>query len=479
VEGNRRRGFREDQFIHHDTFGQEVYMKRDHSSRALKMQLAAIAVGMLAGAASTMAAADGPQRGEVQASSPLPVINQDAKAVVDRALAAYRGFSSYSDRLVSQKIVKGNKSTGEPLNETYPPSETFTGWRAGGAFKMTVTTKSGRYGLSGDGRDATIWFDLTGEDGVSKQHYVQVPFAERAKLPEISKAMKVLYKEHPMLWEVGGFGREAFLDHHSLISVRSVERYGIKGKEVTGTCWSGDLPDVLCPLTMFFADDTGLLVEAKYDETQMYNEHYEGKRVFQECSHSLRIFDVRTNFETAEADYTFKADAGATKLARFNEWSDADPAPPSWEALIGTEAPAWTAKDFAGADVSLSDFKGRVVVMDFWASWCGPCIAALPAMEQLRQKYEPQGVVFLGMNEERNDAGLAKAKSILEDKGIKIRQIASRKSIAKEYRAFAIPHLVVVDPAGKVSSIESGFGSDTKAKLEAQLDKLMLQHRSK
>jgi thiol-disulfide isomerase/thioredoxin len=65
---------------------------------------------------------------------------------------------------------------------------------------------------------------------------------------------------------------------------------------------------------------------------------------------------------------------------------------------LGKPAPAIVAKDVDGKPVSLADFKGRVVLVEFWATWCPPCVASIPALEELERKYRDRGLVILGIN---------------------------------------------------------------------------------
>src|SRR4051794_33851576 len=76
---------------------------------------------------------------------------------------------------------------------------------------------------------------------------------------------------------------------------------------------------------------------------------------------------------------------------------------PAWAAtdltpVAGTPAPAVTFKDLAGKTVTLADYRGKVVLVNFWATWCAPCIAEMPAIQQLRDKLGPAGFDVLAVN---------------------------------------------------------------------------------
>ena len=100
--------------------------------------------------------------------------------------------------------------------------------------------------------------------------------------------------------------------------------------------------------------------------------------------------------------------------------------------LVGQAAPDFTLKDLNGNRVSLSDFKGKVVVLNFWATWCGPCRVEIPHIDALYQKYKDQGLVVLGINAERNHEKVeefAKAKvsyTVLLDGETQVENMASR-----------------------------------------------------
>lgn len=71
--------------------------------------------------------------------------------------------------------------------------------------------------------------------------------------------------------------------------------------------------------------------------------------------------------------------------------------------VAGLPAPNWTLKQLDGQPLSLSQFKGKAVVLDFWASWCGPCKMEIPWWNDLQAKYRAQGLQIIGISEDDND----------------------------------------------------------------------------
>jgi thiol-disulfide isomerase/thioredoxin len=396
-------------------------------------------------------------------------VNAQAKAVVDRAIAAYRAMKSYSDVRVGQKIVQGVKADGTPLKEDYKPYTLTFCWQGGSTNPgFRIAAPSG-FGAGGDGKTATTWFRTPSKG----QGYVQVPYEHRATLPERTKAIRVFYGEHPLLSVFTGIKEGPLMGYVTLDTVRPAERNGVKGQEVIGTSRSFEQPEKTTPLMMFFADDTGLLIEAETDDTKLYNEHYDGDRVFSVVKYTVKMTQIKVD-EAIPADRLgFQPEPGAKRFEKIDRYSDMEEDLPPASGLIGQAAPQWKSTDFAGTPIASADYTGKVVVMDFWASWCGPCVLALPHVESLRQSYEPRGVVFLGVNKERNSAGLEKAKKLIADKNIKLKQVIDTGAIGSAYRAHAIPQLVIIDRAGKIHAVHSGFSDSTSKQIEKNLEELL------
>ena len=134
----------------------------------------------------------------------------------------------------------------------------------------------------------------------------------------------------------------------------------------------------------------------------------------------------------------------------------------------GTDAPALSLKSMDGKAVSLSDYKGKWVVLDFWASWCPDCRKDIPDVVRLYKKFHPKGVEFIGISFDTDRAAWEKA---VKDSGLEWTQTCelvrmSKSAVAQSYGVGWIPSMVIVDPDGKVS-----LSTVTLSKAEAALEK--------
>lgn len=135
----------------------------------------------------------------------------------------------------------------------------------------------------------------------------------------------------------------------------------------------------------------------------------------------------------------------------------------------GTAAPDFTLTSLDGKPVSLSDFRGKPVVIDFWASWCPDCRKDAPAMVELHRQFADKGIVFLGVSFDTNRESWAAA---VKKYGIGYTQVSNLKKwketeVSKAYHVDWIPAIYVVDADGKVV-----LGTVMSAKLKGVLEKL-------
>jgi thiol-disulfide isomerase/thioredoxin len=176
-------------------------------------------------------------------------------------------------------------------------------------------------------------------------------------------------------------------------------------------------------------------------------------------------------FQDWSLNAAFGADAfqvSSTELRRVASLPAVFEEPPR---LLGQPAPDIDLVPIAGDTQRLSSLQGQVVLLDFWASWCGPCRDELPIVARLEQEYADRGVVLYAVNlgdtlNEIHDVmrgELADVKVALDPDN----------SIAPLYDVGGIPHLAVVGPDGRVQAVHVGVGSDTEAVLREEIEALL------
>src|SRR5262245_47585770 len=101
-----------------------------------------------------------------------------------------------------------------------------------------------------------------------------------------------------------------------------------------------------------------------------------------------------------------------------------------------------------------ASLKGRIVVVDFWASWCGPCRKTFPLMEQLHHRYAKRGLVILAVNEDKSRAAM---EEFLKENPVTFTVLRdAKKKLAAEVKVPALPTSYLLDSQGKVRSIQPG-----------------------
>jgi len=119
----------------------------------------------------------------------------------------------------------------------------------------------------------------------------------------------------------------------------------------------------------------------------------------------------------------------------------------------GTPAPDFTLTDINGHDVSLRDFRGRQVVLVFWASWCPDCRAEVPALKEMQTQADPRKVAFVAVSFDRTKEAWEKYVKENEMTGVQLFETAPRKEseVNTAYHVKWIPSLYLIDEQGKVA----------------------------
>ena len=153
------------------------------------------------------------------------------------------------------------------------------------------------------------------------------------------------------------------------------------------------------------------------------------------------------------------------------------PAAPQATLAAGAAAPDFTTLDVAGKEVRLSDFKGKILVLDFWATWCGPCIASFPHTQEVAAKYKDQGVVVLAAGTSDTKEKFLQWIPANQGKYPDIRftydpkERGEDRASAKLYRVRGIPTQFIIGRDGVIAAVVVG-NSPGDARAEAALAKL-------
>lgn len=140
-------------------------------------------------------------------------------------------------------------------------------------------------------------------------------------------------------------------------------------------------------------------------------------------------------------------------------------------ALIGKDAPAFTLKDMDDKSVSLGDLKGSVVVLDFWATWCGPCVQAMPHLAKIHSDLSPKGLKVYAVNLREPPALI---KTFLEEQKLSLPVLLDAEAkTAESYMVTGIPQTVIVGKDGKVARVFVGFGPGGEEELRKAVEAAM------
>jgi peroxiredoxin/outer membrane lipoprotein-sorting protein len=177
--------------------------------------------------------------------------------------------------------------------------------------------------------------------------------------------------------------------------------------------------------------------------------------------------EITTVFDSLKVDealdpalFVFQAPTTAREVERLRRPSQGVTQSP-W---IGKPAPDFTLSDLKGIPWTLSSLKGRVVLLDFWATWCGPCKIELPHIQALYEEHRDDGLVVLGISNEPE----AKVRRFLESSRYTFPSLVDDEAeVAQQYGITSIPTIMIVDRQGNV--VEHFIGAQPKESLQKAL----------
>ena len=176
--------------------------------------------------------------------------------------------------------------------------------------------------------------------------------------------------------------------------------------------------------------------------------------------------NVKINSTIDPALFTQKMPEGFTKAVapKIEEEEEGAQKAPGLAFKAGDKAPDFKLASLAGPEVTLDSLKGKVVLLDFWATWCGPCKQIMPSIQAISEEFKDKNVAVFGVNTWEKKDGAAKA--YMESKKYTYGCLLAGETLAKTYGITGIPTLILINKDGTIAFAEMGAGGDTKKMLQ-------------
>jgi thiol-disulfide isomerase/thioredoxin len=146
------------------------------------------------------------------------------------------------------------------------------------------------------------------------------------------------------------------------------------------------------------------------------------------------------------------------------------PAPGTGSAELDQPAPPFILADLNGNEISLDQYRGKVVMLDFWATWCGPCRMTMPILEKLQKEY-PDDLTLLAINILESPELV---RPYVRKQNIKSMVLLDQKgSVSAAYGSNSIPMHVLIDRQGIIRHVQVGYGTNMEAQLREEINKLL------
>jgi len=393
--------------------------------------------------------------------------------ILEQSLTQYKSINGYRDTIISEvHMVKSgmdNRMKSELLFAYEKPKRIL--------MKYNSESAIGDIEIFGNGEKMiyhkTTWKQYTEEDQAEELTQNTLQWVESIIAGDFILAEDPLQNMRVGLIEVKEAGNEQ-LDGISttLINMKKTT------VSIVGMMF-GNMPntELLIPVRLWIGNNDKLIHKMAYDldmeqfltnlpddQRKRMEEYYKGMKITITETH--KGIEIDPVFQ--EDDFTFVPPEGIKLVKNFSPPSR--PRPEDSD-LMNSPAPGFTLKDLEGQKTRLADLKGKVALIHFWATWCGPCVNAMPHVQGLYKKYADEDVIVLGINSWERDHD--KVEPFLKKLDITYKVLLdSDNKVIDEYRVSGIPTFFIIDKKGIIRYAYTGFSQGVED-IQKNIDELL------
>lgn len=452
--------------------------RRAASSLAIALALSAVVLLVALPVARAQEAQSQPAS-QPAAQPSNPEAHQKALGLLDTALAKYRAAKSYQDEFAGQMEVVATDKDGKDVGQS---NDYLAGLLYGGANRITLTTDS--FSIHCDGKQ--LWLYTAALDA-----YTETAAPERVDYDKLTEDLLVNDPPHPILFVLNRPDKkfqELFPMVREFTAVTREDFDGRPGTRLAGIFDASQTPfefgDELVPFSLWLDEKTGLVGELRLELTTVLrkvlgledggNEDLDVPGMPKKLDKAVATATfkgVKLDVDIPAERFVFKPEPGTPKVDKF-DW-DSLMQPPDPESLLGKPAPTFAGNGLDEKPLSLESLRGRVVVLDFWATWCVPCVQSMPQIQKLADKFADQPVTVIGLNQD--DRGKdKKIREFLAEKKITFRQFLDPAGkLGRKFKVAAIPCTFVLDKQGVVQAVHVGMTQGLETTIGGEIEKLL------
>lgn len=143
------------------------------------------------------------------------------------------------------------------------------------------------------------------------------------------------------------------------------------------------------------------------------------------------------------------------------------------KAAASASAPSLALTDLQGKKVELNNFKGKVVMIEFFASWCAPCQMVAPELQDIYKKYKDKGLVVLAVSIDEGREALPALKSFVKEYGVSYAVLMDDGNASSRYGVMSIPTSFIIDRQGKIRNKHQGYIPEMSKELSKEIETLL------